>query len=282
MKLLKLYLFTVVFLLGSISALAITCADLDSDARIKAFINDSNASIPLLRDNSSAILEMSPCEGKLCRREMRNERARIKEKIYSVKTGARRRMFFVKGPNAPQCLIDRGERQFWCSRCSWTTNEQCRSYKVSQNSTVIRGTNIDREDLQRILDKNHRSTCSELPKQPKYLKIVTRKAGGDSPYDRIVSFYNRRDNYAVTINFFSGKTLRKVYRFFPKYHVKIDGQWVATVVRVRTTQGKESAYLFETLLNVARDSNNRYMLYVDLKKDPRLKSGKYGFLFNTN
>ena len=84
MKLLKLYLFTVVFLLGSISALAITCADLDSDARIKAFINDSNASIPLLRDNSSAILEMSPCEGKLCRREMRNERARIKETTQSA------------------------------------------------------------------------------------------------------------------------------------------------------------------------------------------------------
>ena len=279
MNLLKAFVLAAVALTVPLAAFAIGCAELSSDAKIKAFIRKSNNSNPMFRDNTSVMLDLSPCEGADC--QNKRKRARLKETVYSVKMKERNRVFFVRGPNAMQCMVERGKRQFWCSRCGWSSNEQCRSYKVSEASTVVRGTNIDRSDMEQILDNNHKSKCFNLKKQPKFLKIVTEKTGGDSPYDKIISFYQKKKKYVVTVNLFSKKILRKVYRFFPKYHVKIDGNWIATVVRVRTTQGKEKSYLFETLVSVNRDQDGKYMLYTELKKDPRLSSANVNFLFNT-
>ncbi len=83
------------------------------------------------------------------------------------------------------------------------------------------------------------------------------------------------------MNFFAEKVLRKVYRFFPKYYVKVDGQWFSTVMRVRTTLGKEKKFIFETLTNVDK-KNGKLKLYIDLSDDPEFKNVPPESLFSTD
>ena len=82
-------------------------------------------------------------------------------------------------------------------------------------------------------------------------------------------------------NFFAEKVLRKVYRFFPKYYAKVGGKWISTVMRVRTTQGKEKKFIFETLTHIQK-KNGKLKLYLDFSADPDLKNVHPESLFSTD
>ena len=258
----------------STNAVAIDCRQLDTNEKIKAFVRKSKESNPLLRKNLSSRLKMATSD--LLKKEKKQQLAQ------SIRTGNKKRFYFIEGPDAPNCAISRGERDFICSECTLLTNSQCRSYKSSESSTTVRGTNIDTADFERLEDDDHTSVCKEIPKQPAYFKIVTTKNKGNSPYDVIESYYDKKKEIPVIMNYFAKQVLRKVYRFFPKYYIQLDGQWISTVTRVRTTKGSEKRYVFETLVFVQKNEAKKYQIHLDPKQDPLLKGANWNMLFNTN
>ena len=215
-------------------------------------------------------------KGKVCKKK--KLRASKKELLHFQRIGKNRRVFFAKGPNAPRCVILRGNRQYVCSQCRKNANENCRSFP-SDDSSLLPGTNIDLADFKFLTQGVKSSKCSELKKQPNYFKIdLRRKANG---YDRIVAYYDKKKKVPITMNFFSSKVMRKVYRFFPKYYIRVENQWFSTVLRVRTTQGKEKSYVFETLVHVAKEGK-KLRLFTDALRDPHLKGVSADSLFITD
>ena len=263
------------------NASAIGCKDLNTSAKINAFLNKSHQSSPLLQKNVSFTLILDACEGKQCK--SKSKRAAQKETLRILKLENKRRIFAEKGPNAPRCVIQRGGRRFVCSSCGVVSNENCRSFP-SDGSTVFPGTNIDTADFALNLKDANEMSCSKL-KNPKYFKIETlindESGENDKTYDRILSYYDKEKGVPIMMNFFADKVLRKVYRFFPKYYIKVDGQWFSTVMRVRTTLGKEKKFIFETLTNVHK-KNGKLKLYLDLSDDPDLKNVSPESLFITD
>ena len=254
----------------------IGCKQLNTPKKIAAFLVESQRSNPLLRKNVSVSLEISACEGKVCKKK--KLRASKKELLHFQRIGKNRRVFFAKGPNAPRCVILRGNRQYVCSQCRKNANENCRSFP-SDDSSLLPGTNIDLADFELLTQGVKSSKCSELKKQPNYFKIdLRRKAKG---YDRIVAYYDKKKKVPITMNFFSSKVMRKVYRFFPKYYIRVENQWFSTVLRVRTTQGKEKSYVFETLVHVAKEGK-KLRLFTDALRDPHLKGVSVDSLFITD
>ena len=254
----------------------IGCKQLNTPKKIAAFLAESQRSNPLLRKNVSASLEISACEGKVCKKK--KLRASKKELLHFQRIGKNRRVFSEKGPNAPRCVLLRGNRQYVCSQCRKNANENCRSFP-SDDSSLLPGTNIDLADFELLTQGVKSSKCSELKKQPNYFKIdLRRKAKG---YDRIVAYYDKKKKVPITMNFFSSKVMRKVYRFFPKYYIRVENQWFSTVLRVRTTQGKEKSYVFETLVHVAKEGK-KLRLFTDALRDPHLKGVSADSLFITD
>ncbi len=253
------------------SAWAVSCKELDTDQKIKAFVKRAKESNPLNRENVSTRLEMTTKEKGHKKTEL----------VHSLRLKDKKRTVFLKGKNAPICAISLGKRDFKCNECTLLTNSQCRSFKSSEKSTTIRGTNIDTNDFQILENKDFTSVCHEIPKKPNYLKIVSSKVSGDSGYDQIVSFYDKKREVPVITNYSVQKVLRKVYRFFPKYYIQLKGRWVSTVTRVRTTKGSEKKYTFETLIKVMKTKNKKYQIYLDPKNDPALKSANMQLIFNT-
>ena len=258
------------------SLFGISCKQLNTPKKIAAFLVESQRSNPLLRKNVSVSFEISACEGKVCKKK--KLRASKKELLHFQRIGKNRRVFFAKGPNAPRCVILRGNRQYVCSQCRKNANENCRSFP-SDDSSLLPGTNIDLADFELLTQGVKSSKCSELKKQPNYFKIdLRRKAKG---YDRIVAYYDKKKKVPITMNFFSSKVMRKVYRFFPKYYIRVENQWFSTVLRVRTTQGKEKSYVFETLVHVAKEGK-KLRLFTDALRDPYLKGVSADSLFITD
>ena len=254
----------------------IGCKQLNTPKKIAAFLVESQRSNPLLRKNVSVSLEISACEGRVCKKK--KLRTNKKELLHFQRIGKNRRVFFAKGPNAPRCVILRGNRQYVCSQCRKNANENCRSFP-SDDSSLLPGTNIDLADFELLTQGVKSSKCSELKKQPNYFKIdLRRKAKG---YDRIVAYYDKKKKVPITMNFFSSKVMRKVYRFFPKYYIRVENQWFSTVLRVRTTQGKEKSYVFETLVHVAKEGK-KLRLFTDALRDPHLKGVSADSLFITD
>ena len=254
----------------------IGCKQLNTPKKIEAFLVESQRSNPLLRKNVSVSLEISACEGKVCKKK--KLRASKKQLLHFQRIGKNRRVFFAKGPNAPRCVILRGNRQYVCSQCRKNANENCRSFP-SDDSSLLPGTNIDLADFELLTQGVKSSKCSELKKQPNYFKIdLRRKAKG---YNRIVAYYDKKKKVPITMNFFSSKVMRKVYRFFPKYYIRVENQWFSTVLRVRTTQGKEKSYVFETLVHVAKEGK-KLRLFTDALRDPHLKGVSVDSLFITD
>ena len=263
------------------SASAVSCKELNTPEKIKAFLSKSNQSSPLLQKNVSFTLILDACEGKECKSKMK--RALQKETLRIIKFENKRRIFAEKGPNAPRCVIQRGGRHFVCSSCGVVSNENCRSFP-SDGSTIFPGTNIDTADFTLNSRTGNEMSCSKL-KNPKFFKIETliNVESGESgnSYDRVLSYYDKEKGVPIMMNFFADKVLRKVYRFFPKYYVKVDGQWFSTVMRVRTTLGKEKKFIFETLTNVYK-KNGKLKLYLDLSDDPDIKNVPPESLFSTD
>ena len=260
---------------------AVSCKELNTSAKIKSFINESYQSNPLLRKNVSLTLILDACEGKVCR--SKSKRAAQKEILRIQKFEKKRRIFAEKGPNAPRCVIHRGGWQFVCSSCGIVSNESCRSFP-SDRSTIFPGTNIDSADFAITAKDAKNMSCSKL-KNPKFIKIETlidvKSAENGKTYDKVLSYYDKEKEAPIMINFFANKVLRKVYRFFPKYYVKVGGKWISTVMRVRTTQGNEKKFIFETLTHVQK-KNGKLKLYLDLPADPDLKNVPPESLFSTD
>jgi hypothetical protein len=253
------------------SASAISCRELDTNQKIKAFVIKAKESNPLNRENVSTHLEMTT-----------KEKGQKKiEQVHSLRLNAKKRTVFLKGTNAPICAISLGKRDFKCNECTLLTNSQCRSFKSSEKSTTIRGTNIDTNDFKLLESKDFKSVCEEIPKKPNYLKITSSKVAGGSGYDQIVSYYDKKREVPVITNYSAQKVLRKVYRFFPKYYIQLKDRWISTVTRVRTTKGSEKKYTFETLIKVLKSRNNKYQIYLDPKNDPALKKANMQLIFNT-
>jgi len=260
---------------------AIDCKKLKTTKQINNFLSKSSMSSPLLQKNISLTLILDVCERKECK--SKKKRAAEKEILRILKYENKRRIFAEKGPNAPRCVIKRGGRRFICSSCSLVSNENCRSFP-SDDSTIFPGTNIDSADFTLTSKYGEDSTCSKL-KNPNFFKIITKIKDGSSKtvenYDRVVSFYDKKKEVPILMNFYLGKVLRKVYRFFPKYYVKVGGQWFSSVMRVRTTIGSEKKYIFETLSHVDK-KKGKLKLYLKISDDPDLKNVPPQSLFSTD
>lgn len=272
MKKLMLLLGVLIWIvLSAQGAWAINCKELDTDPKIKAFIKKTRESNPLNRENVSSRMDMTT-----------KEKGKKKtEQLHNLRMKDKKRTVFLKGKNAPMCMVTLGKRDFKCNECTLLSNSQCRSYKSSEKSTTIRGTNIDTADFDLLESRDFHSVCEEIPRKPGYLKIISKKVSGDSGYDKIISFYDKKREVPVINNYFARKVLRKVYRFFPKYYIQLKNEWVATVTRVRTTRGSEKKYTFETLIKVLKNKNKQYQIYLEPAKDPALKQANMRLIFNT-
>jgi len=275
-----LIVFFILFLLKD-SVFAVSCKELDSPEKIKSFMNESHLSSPFLRKNVSVTVILDACEGKLCK--LKSKRAAQKETLIIQRLDNKRRIFAEKGPNAPRCVIQRGARRFVCSSCGAVSNENCRSFP-SDESTIFPGTNIDSADFDFVSEDVKEMKCSKL-KNPKYFKIETLinadYGKNGKSYDRVLSFFDKEKGVPIMANFFANKVLRKVYRFFPKYYVKVGGKWFSSVMRVRTTRGSEKKFIFETLIHVDKNKG-KLKLYLDLTDDPVLKNVPPESLFSSD
>jgi hypothetical protein len=122
-------------------------------------------------------------------------------------------------------------------------------------------------------------------KNPKFFKIETlinvESGEKGKAYDKVQSYYDKKKEVPIMVNFFAEKVLRKVYRFFPKYYAKVGGKWISTVMRVRTTQGNEKKFIFETLTHIQK-KKGKLKLYLDFSADPDLKNVHPESLFSTD
>lgn len=284
MKNIKQYCILIIFFLICglpASTSAVSCKELNTPEKIKSFMKESHQSNPLLRKNVSLGLILDVCEGKVCR--SKSKRAAQKETLRIQKLGNKRRIFAEKGPNAPRCVIQRGGRSFVCSSCGVVSNESCRSFP-SDGSTIFPGTNIDSSDFAFTAGDTKDIKCSKL-KNPKFFKIETlinvESGEKGKAYDKVLSYYDKKKEVPIMVNFFAEKVLRKVYRFFPKYYAKVGGKWISTVMRVRTTQGNEKKFIFETLTHIQK-KNGKLKLYLDFSADPDLKNVHPESLFSTD
>ena len=274
-------LFIFIILLFKERVFAISCKELDSPEKIKSFMNESHSSSPFLRKNVSVTIILDACEGKVCK--LKSKREAQKETLRIQRMDNKRRIFAEKGPNAPSCVIQRGARRFVCSSCGAVSNESCRSFP-SDESTIFPGTNIDSSDFEFVSKDVKDMRCSKL-KNPKYFKIETLintdSGNSEKSYDRVLSFFDKEKGVPIMANFFAEKVLRKVYRFFPKYYVKVGGKWFSSVMRVRTTRGNEKKFIFETLVHVDKNKG-KLKLYLDLTDDPSLKNVPPESLFSSD
>ena len=277
----SILLIIIILLLFKDSVSAVSCKELDSPKKIKSFMNESHSSSPFLRKNVSVTVILDACEGKVCKSKSKREVQ--KETLLIQRLDNKRRIFAEQGPNAPRCVIQRGARRFVCSSCGAVSNENCRSFP-SDESTIFPGTNIDSADFEFVSGDVKEMKCSKL-KNPKYFKIETlmNTDSGDSEisYDRVLSFFDKEKGVPIMANFFAEKVLRKVYRFFPKYYVKVGGKWFSSVMRVRTTRGSEKKFIFETLIHVDKNKG-KLKLYLDLTDDPVLKNVPPESLFSSD
>jgi len=277
------YILTFIFIYVLLNDIvfAVSCKELDSPEKIKSFMNESHLSSPFLQKNVSVTVILDACEGKVCKSKSKREAQ--KETLHILRLDNKRRIFAQKGPNAPTCVIQRGARRFVCSSCGAVSNENCRSFP-SDESTIFPGTNIDSADFGFVSGDVKEMKCSKL-KNPKYFKIETliNNNSGDTEksYDRVLSFFDKEKGVPIMANFFAEKVLRKVYRFFPKYYVKVEGKWFSSVMRVRTTRGNEKKFIFETLINVDKNKG-KLKLYLDLNDDPVLKNVPPESLFSSD
>ncbi|MDH5751839.1 MAG: hypothetical protein OEZ59_05415 [Deltaproteobacteria bacterium] len=273
----------VLLALGAASRVeALSCADLDSEEKIKAHIERSSETNPLWRENLSVYLEVSPCEKEVCSREKLKERMALIQNIHFLRAGERRRVVVLSGPEAPQCVINRDNRNFICSQCDSTTNRQCRSVVQDSASGRIRGTNIDLSDWDIFQGKDYQTTCLAGTPEGDSIQLESRRVQGQHTYERIVSSFEKERGVLQSIEFFSEGVVRKVYRIFTKYYIRIGDDWVATIFRVRSTVGSEKDYLFETQVRILPDETNKPTLYLDPSLDPKLKGYDINSLFFTN
>ncbi len=275
----RFILFLLMSLLASPQSIfALDCSQLRTSEEIRQHMLQAKETIPVHRSEISVRLNVSPCERQECSKENIAQRKNKASEIHIVRKDQYSRSFFVDGRNYPVCLINKSKRKFRCSECNYKYSSQCRTYSTS---TSIDGTNLDSEDLYSLGSDDFKYSCQTLKKIPSYFKIVGDKLKGDSPYDQVQEFFEKKRGLLVKIDYYKAGILRKTYRIYPKQYVKIKDKWIATKIRVRTTEGKESRYIFETVL-IASKEKGKFMIFLDPTKDPLLKNTVMDDLFITN
>lgn len=254
------------------TAFAITCQDLDTNDKIRKFSKKAKESNPLFRKYISTRLEM----------KTNDKKTKKKSLIHNLRFDKRKRTYFLKGKDAPLCMISIDEKDFKCNECTLLTNSQCRSYKQDEDSTTIKGTNIDTEDVELAESKDFESKCYNVPKKKNYIKIVSKKVSGDSQYDEVESYYDKKKEINILMNLKSKGTVRKIYKYSPKNFVKIGQEWMSTVSRVRTVNGKWKRFSFETRVKVSNEKNGKLMMHLEPAKDPKLKKMDQNLIFSVN
>ena len=249
---------------------AADCNDLNSGEKIRDFVNRAKIANPLLRHNLSSLFEIKTREGEETHKSL----------MHLLKKDGQQRLFFVQGDHAPACVVKQHTREIWCNRCETLSSSECRVMKSDESTSRIRGTNIDLHDFDLLADKQYQTVCEPVVGKDKFLKITLTQTGGNSPYDKIISYYDKQREVPITINLFANQVLRKVYRFFPKYMISLDGQWISAVARVRSVAGKEKNFSFETLVYVKKDGDD-YQLYLRPEEDPILQGTPIDMWFRT-
>ena len=82
----------------------------------------------------------------------------------------------------------------------------------------------------------------------------------------------------IKINYYAENVLRKVYRFTSKKYVAFDGRSLATEIKVRSTQGSEKKYSFETKLTIGK-TNIKLNAYANPDQDPFIENMPLDVLF---
>lgn len=252
------------------SAWAITCKDLNTSDKIRAFAKKAKEANPLFRKYISTRLEM----------KTNNKKKKKTSLIHNLRFDKQKRTYFIKGKDAPMCMITLDEKDFKCNECTSLTNSQCRSYKSDEDSTTIKGTNIDTKDVELVESKDFESKCYNHKK--KFVRIVSKKVSGDSEYEKIESFYEKDREVQILMKMSSKGTVRKMYKYSPKSIKKFGNDWMATVTKVRTVQGKWKRYSFETKVTVKKNKKKKMMLYLDPVKDPKMKKMDKSIIFSVN
>lgn len=255
-----------------VSLWSIECKDLSTNKEIKDFFIKTHKSNPILKENITASLDMiTKDNGK-------------KENIsfHLLKLKDKKRVYFTKGQNINKCTIRKGDKTYLCNECNYNSSTICRNYKTDDSITRIKNTNIDTYDFDILQSDDFISNCNKIKKNKNYIKIISTNQNRENQYNKVVSYYDKNKNVPIIINYYSQNTLVKVYRFFPKYYKKIDNEWVSTVSRVRSVNGSEKRFSFETLTYVKKDIDNNYFLYTQPADDPLISRSNINQLFNTN
>lgn len=284
MRTLKLIsLAAVALLVVPASTMAVECSDLDTDAKTRQFMARAQKANPLGREHLSVYLEMSPCEEEGCSKSQRAKRVALIQNVHLLRMEDKRRAYVIEGPRSGQCVISRDIRDYICSQCDATSNIDCRSIVRDSSSGRIMGTNIDVNDFDALTDGGSSTKCSDHPKDSKFMVVeILAGENSESEYERIVTVFDKKKEVPITINYYAEGVMRKVYRFFPKYYVRIGDQWIATIIRVRTTRGSEKQYVFETQMRVLQNKKGVPLLFLDPSRDPKLKGYDIPSLFFTN
>ncbi|MBF0351986.1 MAG: hypothetical protein HQM11_13215 [SAR324 cluster bacterium] len=275
MNLTKFQGLCLLFLLLPVQLWGGECGELNSREKIVSYVRESLKANPILRSQLSVYLEVQTCEGQQCQTNEKIEHA-----LHLLKMKEQERIFFSRGPQTPQCLVKNNDRSYACIACDFNLSSECRPFAKSEQVSKVQGTNLDMDDFQKLVDDTSQISCEEMENPQGVLKI-TNQISTPSPqsYDTIITYYELEKNVPLMVQFYNQNVLRKVYRFFPKYYVKINDQWLATVIRIRSVAGDEQNYLFETLVYVSKDTHNNYRLFTDPAKDP-LINGVLGNMFN--
>jgi hypothetical protein len=248
------------------------CANLDTNEKVHKYIIDTMQLNPITKDNSSMSLEI----------KTKQKRTRTAKDIHMIRNGENKRIFFTSGEFYPKCLISKGDKNYRCGECTYSTNSFCREQKDERSGTKVAGTNIDLDDFDISHIKDYTSKCSPIRRRRNYIQIESINTGEKRKYNKIVSIFEIKRNLPIVRNFYEGKTLKKVYRFFPKDYKKVNNQWMATVMRVRSVNGKERKYEFETIVKIKRNSKYKYLFYDKIEKDTLLEGASVDSLFKVD
>jgi len=272
-----LYFILILSLIPS-QILAIDCSDLTSDSKIVALTNKAKEAYPLERSTISGQFVVSPCEKKGCLKKNRKERKKNAMLMHSVRSKGVDRTYFITGENAPVCVVRKENRKYKCSECGANFNDQCRSFN---SESSIEGTNLDTIDMKILGSSDYKNSCRPHPKSKKHFIITSKKIGGDSLYNKVISYYEKKRGLLIRVNYYADKTLRKVYLFSEKGYIPFGDDWLASYIKVRSTQGSLKKYSFETKITISKQKK-KLMVFPAPEQDPYLEQTPVEVLFSTN
>jgi len=254
-----------------------SCRELANDKDFVTYFEKLKQTNPLMRPRLSLLFEMSPCEKDECGVAGRHQRLEKREVIHLVRQEEKKRIRFIKGTNAPQCILRLGERDLKCLRCDEQTNQLCRVYQSDTSPTRLQGTNIDEKDFDFMESGQFSHKCEEV-KQGKYLKLTSQLKAGLKNYIKVESFIEAKRDVPILIRYFTLEGLSKVYRFFPQYYIQTKQGWVSAWFQVRSVTGHENRFHFETTFKLIKGSDQQWQLFSDLNQDPMIGGGDELFL----